>query len=278
MTFRRRPYAIRPGSSHLEAYQQAFDKLAREREALSRQLQRCQLERDSLERQLEERLAENHQLRRMIRALEARVPASDELEAERERRNRAVARVEALEDRVKHLEAQIESCVQERDEALAARDRMEAALRATEAELDALRHQAPDRERAIRLAADLANLRRHQREAIERGVREQTDRFLLEIASVRDAVERAVEALPDEGSPWHDGLSAVLKRIDSVLEREGVQLLGAPGERFDPRAHEAVGTTPAGPEGYVVDRVSSGLARADGSIIAPARVVVGGGA
>lgn len=128
--------------------------------------------------------------------------------------------------------------------------------------------------RIRRLEADLHNLRRHQAEAVERGVRERTDAHLLELVSVHDAVQRALDALPDRDGPWHTGLNAVLDRIDTALAREGLERVGRPGEPFDPRLHEGVGTAPGAP-GTIVQTVSSGLVRGDGGVLVPARVVVG---
>jgi len=173
------------------------------------------------------------------------------------------------------LQRQLAAARQERDEALAERDRVQAAVQSAEAERDALRQAAPEGDRVQRLAADLANLRRHQDDAIERGIRAHTDRLLLELLSVRDSVQRALSWLPEGATAWQDGLAAVRGRIDSVLEAEGVQPIGAPGERFDPTLHEAVGTTSSASPGHVVDVVSSGLLRADGTVVKPAQVVVG---
>lgn len=278
MSYRSRSHPLSPGLVDVETARRAVAQVARERDALARQLQRSQGLTASLQRQLEARNEENADLARALRALEARAPAGvDELAEEKQRVEQAEYELRQLRTQLDERRQQLTQRTQQRDEALAERDRLKAALRAARAETGELLDCPPDGERAQRLAADLANLRRHQSEAIERGVRAQTDRLLLEISSVRDSVQRALDSLPGASSAWHDGLLAVLARIDGVFDREGVHRVGAPGERFEPRAHEAVGTT-AGPEGFVVETVSSGLARADGRMIAPAQVLVGGSA
>ena len=66
----------------------------------------------------------------------------------------------------------------------------------------------------------------------------------------------------------------------ALISPQGVQVdfsfTGAPGERFDPAVHEAVGTVP-GEDGTVRQTVSTGLVRQDGSVIVPAKVLVGTG-
>ncbi len=53
-----------------------------------------------------------------------------------------------------------------------------------------------------------------------------------------DSVERAIQMEPD--GPCRDGLQAVMGQMDAVLQRQGAQRIGAPGERFDPERHEAI--------------------------------------
>ena len=278
MSYRGRSNPLSPGVVDVEPARRAVAQVARERDALAQQLQRAQTVVDSLKRQLDARTAESAELARAVRALQARVPAAaEELEEERGRTEEAHQQLQRLAGRLEQVEAQLGVCTEERDLALAERDQARAALAAARAEALELGKASPDAERAQRLAEDLARVRVHQKEAIERGVRDRTDHLLAELVSVRDSVRRALETLPGSASSWHDGLLAVLARVDHVLEREGVHVVGHPGEIFDPRVHEAVGTA-EGAENAVVETVSSGLVRSDGSVVVPAKVLVGGGA
>jgi molecular chaperone GrpE len=76
-------------------------------------------------------------------------------------------------------------------------------------------------------------------------------------------------------NPLFEGLRAVLEQMESVLERHGVKRIGAPGERFDPERHEAVGVQSRDdvPEGTVVDVARSGFAAGD-RVLRPAEVIV----
>lgn len=277
MPYRSRSHAQFPSVVDAESARRAIAQVARERDALAQQLQRAQSVVGSLKRQLDARTSESAELARAVRALQGRGPAvAEELEEERARTEEAHRRVEQLAGRLERVVAQLDASVEERDQAIADRDRVSAALAAARAEVRELGVSSPDAGRSQRLAEDLARLRRHQAEAIERGVRSGTDHLLVELVSVRDSVRRALQTLPGTGGSWHDGLLAVLSRVDHVLERDGVHVVGHPGELFDPQVHEAVGSM-KGPEGAIVETVSSGLVRADGSVMVPAKVLVGGG-
>jgi molecular chaperone GrpE len=71
------------------------------------------------------------------------------------------------------------------------------------------------------------------------------------------------------------GLRAVLKQMDTILERQGIRRIGEEGEPFDPERHEAVGVVPVreGPDMRVLEVARSGYA-ADGRVLRPAQVIV----
>lgn len=157
----------------------------------------------------------------------------------------------------------------------------EAALREARAELAAVR-EAPPREamppqdpRAEELLADLANVRRHQGEAVARAEARGRWEGLAAVADAADDLLRAVAQQPD--GAVSDGLRALHERLIGRLRQAGVDVFAREGEPFDPRAHEAIGQAP-GPEGVVVAVERRGLReQASGTIIRPAQVVVGQG-
>ena len=54
--------------------------------------------------------------------------------------------------------------------------------------------------------------------------------------------------------PWVQGLFLVARRLTALLDQLGVQQIGAPGEPFDPRLHEAITTEARAdvPEGTIL--------------------------
>jgi molecular chaperone GrpE (heat shock protein) len=155
--------------------------------------------------------------------------------------------------------------------ALADREAAEAAER---------RRPAPEPEGAdahvAALRVDLANVRRRRDEEIEQARASERGLGLARLSDVADDLARAVDAHPDLDSPWARGTAALLGRVRHQLRQAGAETFGAPGDRFDPTVHEAVGTD-RGPAGTVVAVHRAGLRLADGSLVRPAAVVVARG-
>ena len=95
-------------------------------------------------------------------------------------------------------------------------------------------------DRHLRALADLENYRKRSARETERRVAEERDRLLREWLEAVDSVERALRMTPDA-----EGLQAVLEQMEAILARQGVARAGAPGDRFDPERHEAIGVSAA---------------------------------
>jgi len=104
-----------------------------------------------------------------------------------------------------------------------------------------------------RTAADYANYRRRTEQ--ERAqARELANRALLaQLLPVVDDFARAVESIPDDQreTPWVQGIALIERKLWGVLERQGVSIVEALGQPFDPAEHEAI----ASDEGSVADTV-----------------------
>jgi molecular chaperone GrpE len=131
--------------------------------------------------------------------------------------------------------------------------------------------RAEDRYR--RALADLENYRKRATREVDRRVTEAKESALDDWLQVVDSVERAIQLERD--GPCYEGLRAVLAQIDSVLDRQGAQRIGAPGDHFDPERHEAVAVraTSELPDRTIVEVQRSGFAQGD-RVIRPAQVVV----
>jgi molecular chaperone GrpE len=127
-------------------------------------------------------------------------------------------------------------------------------------------------DRYKRALADLDNYRKRSEREIERRVAQARESVLQEWLHVVDSVERAVRLEPP---PCSEGMRALLEQIDVVLAHEGVERIGAPGDRFDPERHEAIAVQPSEdvPDRTIVAVQRSGYAIGD-RVIRPAQVVV----
>ena len=262
------------------------ERIAAERDAVFSQLERARQENLQLRRQLAAREDEGRQLVQAVRALEARGAAARSAEEdERLRRREAIAQREArtLAVQLDELKASLEvshrrlqGAWDERDALSAERDAAAAALGRAEAQLEELKQEAPDQSRVQRLAADLANIRRREKETIEAGIRSEKSRLLSEVAGVRDSLQRAVDMSPDTSSPWHTGLLGTLSQVDAMFKREGAVLVGAVGERFDPSVHEAIAVAPhpEGRSGVIIEVHRPGVVLEGGGLVRAAQVIV----
>ena len=114
-------------------------------------------------------------------------------------------------------------------------------------ELALLETQLQDmRARYIRAVADLDNARKRAREAIADGRRQAVSGVLLELLTLVDNFERAMEmAKPGSGRSAkaraiYEGVELIYRQLMVVLERRGVRPIEALGQVFDPSRHEAV--------------------------------------
>ncbi|HEY2320290.1 MAG TPA: nucleotide exchange factor GrpE [Solirubrobacteraceae bacterium] len=128
-------------------------------------------------------------------------------------------------------------------------------------------------DRYKRALADLDNYRKRAAREMDTRVAAAQAAIIRDWLDVVDSVERAMQMEANE--PCREGLDAVLGQMNSVLAREGVHRIGAPGERFDPERHAAIAVQDSAeaPDQTIVAVQRSGFALGD-QVIRPAQVVV----
>jgi molecular chaperone GrpE len=99
----------------------------------------------------------------------------------------------------------------------------------------------------------------------------------LNLLPVLDDFRRAFDSLSANlaGLTWVDGVRLIYRKLQAVLEAQGLSEIKSIGEQFDPAIHEAV-TQAEGEEGKVIEEVQKGYRLYD-RVIRPALVVVGRG-
>ncbi|MFC1535666.1 nucleotide exchange factor GrpE [Candidatus Neomarinimicrobiota bacterium] len=90
-------------------------------------------------------------------------------------------------------------------------------------------------------------------------------------------IEHAQSAQPQKDDPLVEGVKMIIGKFEKVLEREGVEVIHAVGEIFDPELHEALMTRNSEdhPEGIVVEEYESGYI-CNGKVLRHAKVIVSG--
>jgi molecular chaperone GrpE len=141
-------------------------------------------------------------------------------------------------------------------------------------ERDSEEELARSEDRHRRALADLDNYRKRADQEVARRVAESSERIVRDWLEAVDSVDRALR-MPGPTNEIAAGLRAVMEQMEAILERQGVERIGAPGDRFDPELHEAVAVreSDAVPDRTVVDVARSGYRLGD-RVLRPAQVVV----
>ena len=146
-----------------------------------------------------------------------------------------------------------------------------------EARLAELEKEVKDgKDRYLRAAADLENLRKRQRRELDDAKLEAKGRVLKEMLPVVDNLERAIEHATSQASTNAivEGVQLVLRQFLTAFERLEVTPVEAAGQPFDPNLHEAISQieSDAAP-GTVVQVLQRGY-RSGERLLRPALVVV----
>ena len=113
-----------------------------------------------------------------------------------------------------------------------------------EAEADAKAQDAVNRYQ--RLQADWDNYRRRTAQERLNEKARANEELVTKLLPVIDDMERAVKhaegmELSEESSRFVEGVKAVLKKLLTILDGEGVEAIDPKGEAFDPNLHQAIG-------------------------------------
>ncbi len=128
-----------------------------------------------------------------------------------------------------------------------------------------------------RAAADFSNYKRRVEQERSDQARLASAALVINLLPIRDDFGRAMETIDSTlaGLNWVQGVLAIERKLEALLESMGVTEVAAEGEVFDPREHEAVGRAP-GPENICLHVLQKGYAL-QGAVIRPAMVIVGDG-
>jgi molecular chaperone GrpE len=136
-------------------------------------------------------------------------------------------------------------------------------------------------DRALRLQAEMQNLRNRTSREIADERRYAALPILRDILPVLDNIDRAIDAAAKAGEPENllAGFQLVKQQLESLLERYHAELIPADGQPFDPHFHEAILQQPSSdvPANHVMHVTQTGYKLHD-RVIRPAQVVVSSGA
>ncbi|MGH8272757.1 MAG: nucleotide exchange factor GrpE [Gammaproteobacteria bacterium] len=143
-------------------------------------------------------------------------------------------------------------------------------------EMEGLRAEvAENRERALRLAAEMENMRRRSARDLENAHRYGHERFAAELLPVADSLDLALGSAESAPEAVREGLQMTLKLLYDIFARHDIEVLDPAGEPFNPEYHEAMTSQPSSemvPD-HVLNVVQKGY-RLHDRLLRPARVIV----
>jgi molecular chaperone GrpE len=128
-----------------------------------------------------------------------------------------------------------------------------------------------------RAQADLVNYKKRVEQDKGEAIKFANVTLIRNLLPVLDDFERAFNSIPAQlsGLTWIDGIGLIHRKLQAILEAQGVSQIKARGEIFDPALHEAV-MYGEGEEGKVITEFQKGYKLYD-RLIRPALVMVGKG-
>lgn len=125
--------------------------------------------------------------------------------------------------------------------------------------------------------AEFANYKRRVEREREQVHQNATGTIVRRYLEVLDDLERALKNRPTEGegAVWAEGIELIYRKLLAILETEGVQLMEAAGQSFDPNYHEAISheNHPDHESGQIIEVVKNGYLLGD-RVLRPALVRV----
>lgn len=93
-----------------------------------------------------------------------------------------------------------------------------------------------------RARAEFANYKKRVEREQSQAYQNAAGTIIRRYLEVLDDLERALKNRPQEqdGATWANGIELIYRKLQTILENEGVKPLGLAGEEFDPNLHEAI--------------------------------------
>jgi len=113
-----------------------------------------------------------------------------------------------------------------------------------------------------RARAEFLNYKKRVEREREQRYQDAVGSIVLKILPIVDDLERALKDRPQDDSvaDWVDGIELIYKKLQAILESEGVRLMEAEGEMFNPDLHEAIAQVPSEDHesGQIIEVVQQG--------------------
>jgi molecular chaperone GrpE len=128
-----------------------------------------------------------------------------------------------------------------------------------------------------RARAEFANYKKRIEKEQEDMIKSANGAFIVKLLPVMDDFERAFQTLPLDlmGMTWLEGIALIQRKLQVLLEQEGVTVIESEGQMFDPTLHQAVTheESEEHEEGQIMGEVQKGYKMGD-KVLRPSLVRV----
>jgi molecular chaperone GrpE len=125
--------------------------------------------------------------------------------------------------------------------------------------------------------ADFSNYKKRQERELELLSVNFSGNFIKKFLVIQDDLERAIKTCPTqgEGASWAEGVALITRKLNNILEKEGVKPIPNEIQTFDPTLHEAITheDSPNHESGQIIEVVQQGYMIGD-RVLRPALVRV----
>lgn len=127
----------------------------------------------------------------------------------------------------------------------------------------------------LRALADFENYRRRVESERTSTARREKRELVLSLLDLLDSFELALQNAGDAPSSWTEGVKTIYRKLQNLVEHQGVTPIQSLGEKFDPRLHEAIDSVRSDKyePGTVIEELQRGYRWGD-ELLRPARVRV----
>ena len=101
------------------------------------------------------------------------------------------------------------------------------------------------KDQALRLRAEFDNYRKRMARESSQMRKTATKTLVEKLLPVMDNLQRALEHVDDKSGNLAEGVEMVLKQFSDAFQAQGVEVIPALGESFDPNLHEALSQLPS---------------------------------
>lgn len=170
----------------------------------------------------------------------------------------------------------VEGTLETSDELKQAQETVDEDIKAllAESQSEAEKHK----DMALRVQADMENLRRRTRLDVDSAHKYALDKFVNALIPALDSMEMGMDAASKEDASvesLREGIDMTFKQLMDLLEEFNIERINPTGEKFDPKLHEAMTMIPSPDheKNTVVDVIQKGYSLNE-RLIRPARVIV----